>query len=44
MPRKLYTKKLNEIVLSRNPSLDNYSLDLIEKLLTLDPRKRLTAA
>lgn len=44
MPRKLYTRKLNEMVLSKNPTLDNYSIDLIEKLLTLDPRKRLTAA
>ena len=44
MPRKLYTRKLSEMVFSKNPTLDNYSIDLIEKLLTLDPRKRLTAA
>ena len=43
MPRKLYTRKLSEMVLSKNPTLDNYSIDIIEKLLTLDPRKRLTA-
>ncbi|KRX08882.1 Protein kinase-like domain [Pseudocohnilembus persalinus] len=42
-PRQEYQNKLKEKVLFKNPNLDEVGLDLLEKLLQLNPDKRLTA-
>lgn len=42
-PKKYYVRQLKEIILKKNPRLDNNAIDLIENLLTLDPKLRFNA-